>query len=189
MRATSACLQPLHLRERRRDARDTRREQAIGAAHQRVLLMQHGGDAPPRRGEHRRHGRIAAEADGDGGLQAAQAAFRRRACREPFRRRPRPCRSSPASSRPAGMRCSATSGKRSAKAWPRRSVTSATRWPRASKALASASAGNICPPVPPLARMTRRPLIRRRLRSAVASAPRSCPCRDRARAATSRRKR
>ena len=65
----------------------------------------------------------------------------------PWARRSRLPPASPA----AVMRKTSTAGKRSPKPRPRRSVTRITRRPRAMRARASASAGNIWPPVPPAA--------------------------------------
>ena len=53
-------------------ARHARRQQPVGAAHDGVLLVDHGRDAAQRRRQQRRHGRIAAEADHHGGLDAAE---------------------------------------------------------------------------------------------------------------------
>ena len=46
---------------------------------------------------------------------------------------------------------SSAPGTLAAKAAPRGSVASSTRWPRAISACAVACAGNVCPPVPPAA--------------------------------------
>ena len=51
---------------------DARRQEAVGAPHDAVLLVQHGRDAQQRRRQHGRHRRIAAEADDCGRLQPPQ---------------------------------------------------------------------------------------------------------------------
>ncbi len=59
-------------REARRDQRHARRQEAVGAPDDAVLLVQHGRDAQQRRRQHGRHRRIAAEADDCGRLQTPQ---------------------------------------------------------------------------------------------------------------------
>jgi hypothetical protein len=61
-----------HAREAGGDGPDERRQQAVGAAHDAVLLVQHGRDAAQRRRHQRRHGRIAAETDHHCGAYAAE---------------------------------------------------------------------------------------------------------------------
>ena len=55
-----------------RDRAHARRQHAVGAAHHGVLLVDDGRDAAQRRGEQRRNGRIAAEADHHRGLEPRQ---------------------------------------------------------------------------------------------------------------------
>jgi len=60
------------LGERRGDCRGAPGEQPVGAAEHRILLVQHAGDAEPPARHQRRHRRVAAEADGGSGPDAAQ---------------------------------------------------------------------------------------------------------------------
>ena len=57
------------------------REQPVGAPHHRVLLVDERRDLAQRRRQHRRHGRIAAEADDRGRLDAPEQAQAPAACR------------------------------------------------------------------------------------------------------------
>ena len=56
------------------NGRDARRQEAIGAAHDAVLLVQHRRHGTHARRQQRRHGRVAAEADHHGGTNASDHA-------------------------------------------------------------------------------------------------------------------
>jgi hypothetical protein len=60
-----------------RDPVDARGQEFVGASHHRVLLVQYGRIAEQRRGEHRRHRGITAEADDDSRSYAPQQRERR----------------------------------------------------------------------------------------------------------------
>ena len=173
-------------------ARDARREQPIGAAEQRVLLVDHGGTPQPRRRQHRRHRGIAAEADRP--RPAPSGAASRRACERAEHHlgdAASPCRSSPPPSRPARMRCSATPGSSSAKASAAPIGHQRDRCARAPAARGQAlRPGTYVRRCRRLARTIEasRSCVAVR-RSAAASAPAPCPCRGRAPAATSRHRR
>jgi hypothetical protein len=130
-------------------------QRLVGAAHHRVLLVDHGWHAASRGGVERRHGRIAAEADDDRGLDPARSAAR------PGARRARCVQKARASAmgffepivadgigwiggrKLAGETLGAVVGDE---------MHLNSRAPSAS--CASASAGNRWPPVPPAASMT-----------------------------------
>ena len=163
-------------RRRRRARRESRwrwrvtrgARKPVGAAHHGVLLVDHRRDAAQRRRQHRRHGRIAAEADDDGRLDRgsmSHALQRRR---------------SPSSVAGLGQRqrIAAADGrarndvdrrgrKRAAVARGARVGGELDATPRARSAAASASAGNRWPPVPPAASRTRRAVARIRPGSAA----------------------
>ena len=61
-----------YIGEGRCDCGDARRQKAVGAADDGVGVVDQGRDAAPRRRQHRRHGRIAAEADDGRGPQPAE---------------------------------------------------------------------------------------------------------------------
>ena len=164
-----------------------RREQPVGPAHHAVLLVDHGRDAAQRRGQHRRHGRVAAEADDR--RRASSGAARRLACS-----RPAPsmsaafaiCSGEPPDGVADGISMHLL-GREAPAIARRRARRSRARPQRRARfsASASASAGNRWPPVPPAARrMSGRPVIARgRSRS---SRVRSSPARGRRRVSASR---
>ena len=169
------------------------RQQAIGAAEHRVLLVDHGREPELARREHCRHRRIAAETDDRRRIEPAQQPARleeaERHCGDPARalqrtaaeRVRRECArmSMPGTGR--GERIgAAVGGERNAA--PRRPARSA-----------SACAGNRCPPVPPAASTNVGPRTRpvaaltvRSRRGVAGSGPASCPCPMPAPASTTR---